>query len=123
MTTEFAELPALHVSEEDPREQVIDLEFRVQDEGSRTVKVGRELPAAEVTKYAALFTEFGHLFIGKKQTLPQTILNEHKIELKAGAKPKVHKLRRIKPEHMKAVREEIDKLLEQGCIIPVYNSE
>lgn len=85
ISADFGELPALHLEEEDPREAVVDLEFMVQEGESRTVKVGKQLEASKVIKYASLFTEFGHLFIEGKQILPQTVLNEHKIELKAGA--------------------------------------
>lgn len=51
------------------------------------------------------------------------MLNKHKIDLKEKAKPRVHKLRRIKPEHMEAVKKEIDKLLAKGCIQPMEHTE
>lgn len=109
--------------QEDPRESVKDLEFSLMDGDTRTVKIGTTLSPVEELEYAKLFTECGHLFIGAQQELPQTVVNEHKIELQEGAKPKVHKLRRIKPEHMQAMKAKVDKLLTQGCIVPVDNLE
>lgn len=85
--------PGAEASQEDPEEAVKDLEFTLIDGDTRTVKIGAQLAPAEEMEYAKLFTEFGHLFIGAQQELPQTTSNEHKIELKDGAKPKVHKLK------------------------------
>lgn len=55
--------------------------------------------------------------------MSRTILNQHEIHLKEGAKPKAHKLRHIKPEYLPAVKEEIDKLLEARFIVPMEHSD
>lgn len=123
VVTSLNELPKLNLEDENVREQVQDLESPGLHGEPRVVKVGKQLTMEEKQEYATLFTEFGHVFIGDSQELPQIILNEHKIELRETARPKVHKLQRTKPEHMQAVREEVEKLLKQGCIVPVDNAE
>lgn len=68
-----------------------DLIFLTNTEEERRVRIGVQLPRAKKEEVRALLSEFLHLFIGAEQPVPQTVLNEHKIDLKESLKPKAHK--------------------------------
>lgn len=106
-----------------PSEETEPLTFFTATEEKRTVQVGKSLTRLEKQELEQLLMEFGYLFIGAHKDMPRTTIAQHEIHLKEGRKPKAHKLCCIKPQHMAAVKEEIDKLLATGFIIPVEHSD
>lgn len=100
-----------------------ELEFFSEDGVRKTARVGAELSTEYREELRALFTKYEKIFVTDMAQLPQTNLATHKIKLKEGVKPVQQMLRRIKPQHMQAVKDEIQELLRAKCIFPVQFSD
>jgi hypothetical protein len=61
--------------------------------------------------------------MSRHQDLPSIMLEEHRIELIPGAKPVRARQRRMAPDQMKVLKNELDRLLKGGFIIYVTNTE
>lgn len=100
-----------------------DLEFAAADGSMKVAKVGADLSEDFCSQLVTLFSKYENLFLSNMLQMPQTNLRTHKIVLKDKAKPVQQMLRRIKPQHMQAVKEEIQELLAAKCIFPVQFAE
>ena len=82
-----------------------------------------DLTPKERMEYVTMLDKFPNLFVTSYQEIRGFVGDPVKIELIEGAKPVRQKLRRMGKEQMNALREEVDKLLEAGFIVPVDNAE
>ncbi|MCO5607250.1 hypothetical protein L7F22_061443 [Adiantum nelumboides] len=82
-----------------------------------------DLTPGEKKEYLTMLDKFPNLFITSYQEIRGFVGDPIKIELVEGAKPARQKLRRMGKEHMNALKEEVDKLLNAGFIVPVDNAE
>lgn len=89
----------------------------------KSVKVGMGHTAEFYKEMSELCVKYEKLFVTNMRQLPQTNLKTHQIKLKPDAKPARQMLRRIKPEHMQAVKKELQELLAANCIFPVQFSD
>ena len=76
-------------------------------------------------KYMDLFREFTDVFAWGYEDLRayDTNIIQHKIPLKDNHKPFKHKLRRINPKQIPAVKKEVKKMYDAGIIVPVRFSD
>lgn len=89
----------------------------------RLVQFGPSLSGEEKSALQELVLEYSDLFVSCHQNLPTITLEEHRIELVAGAKPTRARQQRMAPEKMRILKDELDKLLEGGFIVQVRNTE
>ena len=94
-----------------------------REELLKLVKFGPSLSGEEKSALQELVLEYSDLFVSCHQNLPPITLEEHRIELVAGAKPTRARQKRMAPEKMKILKDELDKLLEGGFIVQVHNTE
>lgn len=87
------------------------------------VKFGPTLLEEERLKLQELILEYSNLFVTRHQDLPAISVEEHHIELIPGAQPVRSRQKRMAPEKMQILKNELDKLLEGGFIIQVRNTE
>ncbi|MCO5609479.1 hypothetical protein L7F22_063706 [Adiantum nelumboides] len=73
--------------------------------------------------YLRMLASFPDLFITSYEEIRDVKGEEMHIELKEGAKPVQQRLRKMGQEQMEALREEVDKLLKAGFIVPVKTAE
>lgn len=99
------------------------LVFPGEGETEKYAKVGAQVEGEELATYRDLFSRYQHLFITGHDDMPATNLGTFKIDIPEETKPKLQKLRRIAPHHMKEVKEEVERLLKAGCIVPVQYPE
>ena len=88
-----------------------------------TQMVSGDLSAMEKEKYLHMLASFPDLFITSYEEIRGFKGEEMHIELKEGAKPVRQRIRRTGREQMEALREEVDKLLKAGFIVPVETTE
>ena len=88
-----------------------------------TQMVSGDLSAMEKEKYLHMLASFPDLFITSYEEIRGFKGEEMHIELKEGAKPVRQRIRRMGREQMEALREEVDKLLKAGFIVPVETTE
>ena len=94
-------------------------------EAGKTFYLGRTLDEKEKLAYSKLLKEFADVFAWSPSNLtgiPST-LGEHQIDLVNGAAPIRQCQYRLNPRYSLMVKEEIDRLLEDGFIYPMSNSE
>ncbi|XP_022736187.1 uncharacterized protein LOC111289419 [Durio zibethinus] len=87
-------------------------------ENKREVKVGTSLLPAERQKLEELLREYVDVFAWTYQDMPglSTDIVEHKLPLKSGCKPMQQKLRRMKPEMLLKIKEEVKKQFDAGFL-------
>ena len=82
-----------------------------------------DLAQEERMEYCKMLDRFPNLFITSYQEIRGFVGDPVKIELIEHAKPVRQRLRRMGKEQMIALKEEVDKLLEAGFIMPVNDAE
>ncbi|MCO5555449.1 hypothetical protein L7F22_008994 [Adiantum nelumboides] len=82
-----------------------------------------DLAPGEKREYLTMLDKFPNLFITSYQEIRGFVGDPVKIELVEGEKPVRQKLRRMGKDQMNALKEEVDKLLNAGFIVPVDNAE
>ena len=87
------------------------------------VQFGPTLSKEERSELQGLVLEYANLFVSCHQDLPAITLEEHHIELIPGAQPMRARQKRMAPEKMQILKNELDKLLEGGFIIQIHNTE
>ena len=85
--------------------------------------INEDISAMEKERYVRMLTSFPDLFITSYEEIRGFKGEEMRIELKEGAKPVRQRLRRVGQEQMAALKEEVDKLLKAGFIVPVEIAE
>lgn len=85
--------------------------------------ISTDLSTMERERYLQMLTKYPDLFITSYEEIRGFKGEDLRIELKDGMKPVRQRLRRMGPEQMKALREEVDKLLKAGFICPVDTAE
>jgi hypothetical protein len=94
-----------------------------QEELLKLIQFGPTLSYNERDELQKLVLEFSSLFVTHHYELPAITLEEHRIELLPGAKPVRARQKRMAPEKMRILKDELDKLLEGGFITQVRNTE
>lgn len=87
------------------------------------VQFGPLLSSQEKNTLEDLIREYAHLFVTCHRDLPSITLEEHHIDLVDRARPVRVRQRRLAPEKVGILKNEIDKLLEGGFIIQVKNAD
>ena len=86
--------------------------------------VSTDLSAMEKEKYLQMLSKFPNLFITSYEEVRGFKGEYLHIELKDEVKPVLRqRLRRLGPEQMKALREEVDKLLKAGFIYLLWRQQ
>ena len=91
----------------------------------KIVKLSRKIPGEYKKLYQKLFQSYQDVFAWSYQDLKTFDVNimQHKIPLKADAKPHKQKLRQINPLLLPSIEKEIKKLLKAKIIVPLSYSE
>jgi hypothetical protein len=87
------------------------------------VKFGPTLSEEEKHKLEELVVEFSEIFVNKHIDLPAITIEEHHIDLVADAIPVRCRQKQMAPDKMSILKEELDRLLAGGFIIPVHNTQ
>ncbi|MCO5547142.1 hypothetical protein L7F22_000584 [Adiantum nelumboides] len=104
-----------------------EVEVKVQEEPILEERL-RKMLAKDLTKeeeedYINMFKRYPHLFIAYYSMIKGVDVLQHHIDLKPDAKPVAQKLRRLRVVQQEALLFEINKLLKDGFIYPMTNSE
>jgi ribonuclease HI len=96
-----------------------------EDEEPREVKIGTRCAAEQKEALIALLREFHEIFAWSYQDMPglDTDIVVHKIPLKPECKPVKQALRRMKPEVILKIKEEVEKQLKAGFLSTVTYSD
>ena len=88
------------------------------DENKKEVKVGTSLPLNEKLRLEELLREYVDVFAWSYQDMPglDTSIVEHRLPLKPECKPVQQKLRRMKPEMLLKIKEEVKKQFDAGFL-------
>jgi hypothetical protein len=89
----------------------------------RLMKFGPSLTDKEKDAFQSLVIEFAEIFMTRHQDFPSVILEEHTIDLKDEFKPVRERQRRMALEKSAILKAELDRLLEDGFITHVKNTE
>jgi hypothetical protein len=117
-------LEALERQDEGSKPNIEELEIiSLADEGEepREVKIGTRCTAEQKEALIALLREFHEIFAWSYQDMPglDTDIVVHKIPLKPECKPVKQALRRMKPEVILKIEEEVEKQLKAGFLSTV----
>uniref|UniRef100_A0A2N9ETJ5 Uncharacterized protein n=1 Tax=Fagus sylvatica TaxID=28930 RepID=A0A2N9ETJ5_FAGSY len=112
-------LEALERQDEGSKPNIEELEIiNLADEGEepREVKIGTRCTTEQKEALIALLREFHEIFAWSYQDMPglDTDIVVHKIPLKPECKPVKQALRRMKPEVILKIKEEVEKQLKAG---------
>uniref|UniRef100_A0A2N9GTJ6 Reverse transcriptase/retrotransposon-derived protein RNase H-like domain-containing protein n=1 Tax=Fagus sylvatica TaxID=28930 RepID=A0A2N9GTJ6_FAGSY len=121
-------LEALERQDEGSKPNIEELEIvNLADEGEepREVKIGTRCAAEQKEALIALLREFHEIFAWSYQDMPglDTDIVVHKIPLKPECKPVKQALRRMKPEVILKIKEEVEKQLKAGFLSTVTYSD
>jgi hypothetical protein len=96
-----------------------------EGEEPREVKIGTRCAAEQKEALIALLREFHEIFAWSYQDMPglDTDIVVHKIPLKPECKPVKQALRRMKPEVILKIKEEVEKQLKAGFLSTVTYSD
>uniref|UniRef100_A0A2N9GBH6 RNase H type-1 domain-containing protein n=1 Tax=Fagus sylvatica TaxID=28930 RepID=A0A2N9GBH6_FAGSY len=114
-------LEALERQDEGSKPNIEELEIiNLADEGEepREVKIGTRCTTEQKEALIALLREFHEIFAWSYQDMPglDTDIVVHKIPLKPECKPVKQALRRMKPEVILKIKEEVEKQLKAGFL-------
>jgi hypothetical protein len=101
-------------------EEVEDCDIGTK-ENPKLVKISKYLPPKTKSKYTELLKQYKYVFdwsYDELKTYDTTVI-EHKIPLKQGIKPFIHKLRQINPILLPVIEREVKKLLDAKIIVPL----
>uniref|UniRef100_A0A2N9GXT9 Uncharacterized protein n=1 Tax=Fagus sylvatica TaxID=28930 RepID=A0A2N9GXT9_FAGSY len=121
-------LEALERQDEGSKPNIEELEIvNLADKGEepREVKIGTRCAAEQKEALIALLREFHEIFAWSYQDMPglDTDIVVHKIPLKPECKPVKQALRRMKPEVILKIKEEVEKQLKAGFLSTVTYSD
>jgi ribonuclease HI len=121
-------LEALERQDEGSKPNIEELEIiNLANEGEepREVKIGTRCAAEQKEALIALLREFHEIFAWSYQDMPglDTDIVVHKIPLKPECKPVKQALRRMKPEVILKIKEEVEKRLKAGFLSTVTYSD
>uniref|UniRef100_A0A2N9HPP3 Uncharacterized protein n=1 Tax=Fagus sylvatica TaxID=28930 RepID=A0A2N9HPP3_FAGSY len=121
-------LKALERQDEGSKPNIEELEIvNLADKGEepREVKIGTRCAAEQKEALIALLREFHEIFAWSYQDMPglDTDIVVHKIPLKPECKPVKQALRRMKPEVILKIKEEVEKQLKAGFLSTVTYSD
>uniref|UniRef100_A0A2N9FHA9 Retrotransposon gag domain-containing protein n=1 Tax=Fagus sylvatica TaxID=28930 RepID=A0A2N9FHA9_FAGSY len=121
-------LEALERQDEGSKPNIKELEIiNLADEGEepREVKIGTRCTTEQKEALIALLREFHEIFAWSYQDMPglDTDIVVHKIPLKPECKPVKQALRRMKPEVILKIKEEVEKQLKAGFLSTVTYSD
>uniref|UniRef100_A0A2N9GU32 RNA-directed DNA polymerase n=1 Tax=Fagus sylvatica TaxID=28930 RepID=A0A2N9GU32_FAGSY len=121
-------LEALARQDEGSKPNIEELEtVNLADEGEepREVKIGTRCATEKKEALIALLREFHEIFAWSYQDMPglDTDIVVHKIPLKPECKPVKQALRRMKPEVILKIKEEVEKQLKAGFLSTVTYSD
>jgi hypothetical protein len=121
-------LEALERQDEGSKPNIEELEIiNLADECEepREVKIGTRSTAEQKEALIALLREFHEIFTWSYQDMPglDTDIMVHKISLKPECKPVKQELRRMKPEVILKIKEEVEKQLKAGFLSTVTYSD
>uniref|UniRef100_A0A2N9H3T2 RNase H type-1 domain-containing protein n=1 Tax=Fagus sylvatica TaxID=28930 RepID=A0A2N9H3T2_FAGSY len=121
-------LEALERQDEGSKPNIEELEIvNLANEGEepREVKIGTRCAAEQKEALIALLREFHEIFAWSYQDMPglDTDIVVHKIPLKPECKPVKQALRRMKPEVILKIKEEVEKQLKAGFLSTVTYSD
>jgi hypothetical protein len=121
-------LEALARQDEGSKPNIEELEIvNLANEGEepREVKIGTRCAAEQKEALIALLREFHEIFAWSYQDMPglDTNIVVHKIPLKPECKPVKQALRRMKPEVILKIKEEVEKQLKAGFLSTVTYSD
>uniref|UniRef100_A0A2N9HDT1 Integrase catalytic domain-containing protein n=1 Tax=Fagus sylvatica TaxID=28930 RepID=A0A2N9HDT1_FAGSY len=119
---------ALERQDEGSKPNIEELEIvNLADKGEepREVKIGTRCAAEQKEALIALLREFHEIFAWSYQDMPglDTDIVVHKIPLKPECKPVKQALRRMKPEVILKIKEEVEKQLKAGFLSTVTYSD
>uniref|UniRef100_A0A2N9JBH2 Uncharacterized protein n=1 Tax=Fagus sylvatica TaxID=28930 RepID=A0A2N9JBH2_FAGSY len=125
---EYDILEALERQDEGSKPNIEELEIvNLANEGEepREVKIGTRCAAEQKEALIALLREFHEIFAWSYQDMPglDTDIVVHKIPLKPECKPVKQALRRMKPEVILKIKEEVEKQLKAGFLSTVTYSD
>jgi len=91
----------------------------------KIIKMSKNLPFDQKTKYVELFKEFQDVFAWSYEDLKSydTSVIQHTIPLKENQKPFKQKLRRVNPVLLPLIEKEVKRMYEAGIIAPIRFSE
>ncbi|XP_077224177.1 uncharacterized protein LOC143857604 [Tasmannia lanceolata] len=116
------ELQQLLKQEEERRAQPLKEETEVINIGTKTlvkeIRIGKTLTSMEREELVNLLQEFKEVFAWSYEDMPgiSEEIVQHKLPLVPGVKPKKQKLRRMKPEWVLKIKEEVTKQLDAGFL-------
>uniref|UniRef100_A0A2N9G188 Uncharacterized protein n=1 Tax=Fagus sylvatica TaxID=28930 RepID=A0A2N9G188_FAGSY len=121
-------LEALERQDEGSKPNIEELEIvNLADEGEepREVKIGTRCATEQKEALITLLREFHEIFAWSYQDMPglDTDIVVHKIPLKPECKPVKQALRRMKPEVILKIKEEVEKQLKAGFLSTVTYSD
>uniref|UniRef100_A0A2N9HYU6 RNase H type-1 domain-containing protein n=1 Tax=Fagus sylvatica TaxID=28930 RepID=A0A2N9HYU6_FAGSY len=121
-------LEALEKQDEGSKPNIEELEIiNLANEGEepREVKIGTHCTTEQKEALIALLREFHEIFAWSYQDMPglDTDIVVHKIPLKPECKPVKQALRRMKPEVILKIKEEVEKQLKAGFLSTVTYSD
>uniref|UniRef100_A0A2N9GSZ5 Integrase catalytic domain-containing protein n=1 Tax=Fagus sylvatica TaxID=28930 RepID=A0A2N9GSZ5_FAGSY len=118
-------LPALTEGEEEEEVKPLPPKPSIIHRQPREVKIGTRCAAEQKEALIALLREFHEIFAWSYQDMPglDTDIVVHKIPLKPECKPVKQALRRMKPEVILKIKEEVEKQLKAGFLSTVTYSD
>ncbi|XP_022764236.1 uncharacterized protein LOC111309440 [Durio zibethinus] len=102
----------------EPHQEVVDLVNLGDEENKKEVRIGTSLTSEDRRRLADLLREFVDIFAWSYQDMPglSTEIVEHRLPLKPECKPVQQKLRRMKPEMLLKIKEEVKKQFDAGFL-------
>ncbi|XP_077223005.1 uncharacterized protein LOC143856622 [Tasmannia lanceolata] len=116
------ELQQLLKQEEEHRAQPLKEEIEVINIGTKTlvkeIRIRKTITSKEREELVNLLQEFKEVFAWSYEDMPgiSEEIVQHKLPLVPGVKPKKQKLRRMKPEWVLKIKEEVTKQLDVGFL-------
>ena len=88
------------------------------DDEKKEVKIGSSLDPSIKKEIVDLFKEYADIFAWSYQDMPglSTEIVEHQLPMRSECKPVQQKLRRVKPEMLLKIKEEVKKQLDVGFL-------
>ena len=101
-----------------PHQEITELVNLGTDEEKKEVKIGSSLDPVAKKEIVDLFREYVDIFAWSYQDMPglSTEIVEHQLPMRPEYKPVQQKLRRVKPEMLLKIKEEVKKQLDAGFL-------
>ena len=101
-----------------PHQEIIELVNLGTNEEKKEVKIGSSLDPVAKKEIVDLLREYVDIFAWSYQDMPglSTEIVEHQLPMRPEYKPVQQKLRRVKPEMLLKIKEEVKKQLDAGFL-------